>query len=181
MKLENNSLKYGMNSANNANNAFNNAYNQEMANQRDMQQQVTERQKTLLGALNSELAVGNEAVGGAGMSKGTGTYGGYGNIPWTPQTVAEVNSNVLANKARYDKLYDEVQQTMPTRLSLNPDGTISQAFSDKGFSYAAPNMYGDPDVISFANKYNITPQQAFQQLHPKYATSLPQWTSEVKK
>ena len=54
MKLENNSLKYGMNSANNANNAFSNAYNQEMANQRDMQGQVTQRQKTLLEAATQE-------------------------------------------------------------------------------------------------------------------------------
>ena len=181
MKLENNSLKYGMNSANNANNAFNNAYNQEMANQRDMQQQVTERQKTLLGALNSELAVGNEAVGGAGMSKGTGTYGGYGNIPWTPQTVAEVNNNVLANKARYDKFYNEVQNTMPRRAILGSDGNIAFVPSDRGFAYADINTYGNDKVFAHAQKYGITPQQAFQQLHPGYSASLPQWTSEVKK
>ena len=180
MKLENNSLKYGMNSANNANSAFNNAYNQEMANQRDMQQQVTERQKTLLGALNSELAVGNEAVGGTGMSKGTGTYGGYGNIPWTPQTVAGVNTNVLDNKARYDKLYREVQETMPRKGYLKDDGTLGFMQSDRGFSYADINTYGDPKVLAYAQKYNITPQQAFIQLNPGYSASLPQWTMETK-
>ena len=180
MKLENNSLKYGMNSANNANSAFNNAYNQEMANQRDMQQQVTERQKTLLGSLNSELAVGNEAVAGTGMSKGTGTYGGYSNTPWTPQTVAGVNTNVLGNKARYDKFYDEVQQTMPRRAMLGEDGKITYRESDRGFSYANPNVYGDPDVLAYAKKYDIDPRIAFMQLHPNVSASLPQWTMETK-
>ena len=182
MKLENNSLKYGINAYNGVQGAYNNAYQQEMENQRNMQEQVTQRQRTLLDSLNSEFEVGaNAQGGGSGHTRGGGTYGGGSNIPYTAATLDAIEQNVLDDKARYDKFYRETQETMPTRLSLNPDGTVSKAFSDKGFSYISPNMYGDPKVLAFAKQNDIDPRQAFQYLHPKYATPLPEWNREVKK
>ena len=54
MKLENNSLKHGINAYNGVQGAYNNAYQQEMENQRNMQTQITQRQKTLLEGMIAE-------------------------------------------------------------------------------------------------------------------------------
>ena len=182
MKLENNSLKYGINAYNGVQGAYNNAYQQEMENQRNMQTQVTQRQRTLLDSLNSEFAVGTNAQGGgSGHTRGGGTYGGGSNIPYTAATLDAMEQNVLDDKARYDKFYRETQESMPTRGYLKPDGTLGFAQSDRGFSYTTANTYGDPKVLAFAKQYNISPRQAFMQLHPNHSAPLPAWDLEVKK
>ena len=180
MKLENNSLKYGMNAYNGVQGAYNNAYQQEMENQRNMQTQVTERQKTLLSLLNSEHGVGTDIRGGGQTGGIRGAGGSGGNIQATPSTVASMNTNVFNAKDPYERLEVQINQSMPKRMYIDEAGDWRDKYSDRGFSYVAPNIYSDKQIQDYSMKYNVSPQQAVNYLYPQYAAPLPEWNREKK-
>ena len=132
MKLENNSLKYGMNVDNNVTSTYNNAYQNEMANQRDMQSQITQRQKTLLEAINNENTTklqmqdrlfgynpntGTYAVNPAGMTKDEA-------IANLGEYTKAVNENIKGHVQPYGDVKSELRDTIPATTIVDPNGDI---------------------------------------------------------
>ena len=167
MKLENNSLKYGMNSANNANNAFSNAYNQEMANQRDMQGQISQRQKTLLEGL---IAENNYKQAERGMYYGFDSKTGKGHIMGAdPKYDEGVNHILKANVEPLKTFRANVGRTMPYHVGISSDGTISQPVrSTYPFNTVSSGVVYHPDNVAKAELEGLSPEDAYMRYHPLY-------------
>ena len=175
MKLENNSLKYGMDSAKNANSAFSNAYNQEMESQRNMQTQTTQRQKTLLDALDrasNEKAMIRDRLFGVDPKTGVSLF--------NPKDVTQIQQldDEIARSSRdsaYPYLRTEamVRDSMPRKQVLDINGNIVDTISDQGFSYITAPAAKHPDVIGDANKSGLSLDNYLKQTLP-YG-SLPTW------
>ena len=167
MKLENNSLKYGMNSANNANNAFSNAYNQEMANQRDMQGQVTQRQKTLLEGLiaeNNYKQAERNALYGANTRDGNAHYMGA-----DKSYDEKVNDILKANVEPLATFGANVGRTMPYHIGISSDGTISNPVrSTYPFNTVSSGVVYHPDNVVKAEAEGLSPEDAYMKYHPLY-------------
>ena len=168
MKLENNSLKYGMNSANNANNAFSNAYNQEMETQRNMQSQSTMRQRTLLDAIKGEqeekLVFQKQFFG---YDPKTGKMAKNINDPVLQQQyIDEVNRNMKAGLMPNTRLRAEIYDTMPQEIYVNPNGEVGTRYTPRGFSSITPAVLSNPEVLGKAKSYNTDPMNMFRIYEP---------------
>ena len=168
MKLENNSLKYGLNSANNANSAFSNAYNQEMANQREMMIQTTHRQKTLLEAIKGEqeekLAFQKQFFG---YDPKSGTYMKNVSDPALQQQYAdEVNKNMEAGLMPNTRLRADIYDSMTKELYVNPEGKVGTRYTPRGFSSATPAVLSNPEIINKAKSFNTDPVNMFRMYEP---------------
>ena len=168
MKLENNSLKYGMNSANNANNAFSNAYNQEMANQRDMQGQVTQRQKTLLEAAVQEANYKQQErdrIYGYNPQKGTFTkvYD-----PANPNAYdLAVNKTIENNTQPFRTIIDNTVGTLPTWTEVDEKGNILPARqSTLPFNAVSQGVIYHPEEVAKAKAMGMTPEDYNRSMYP---------------
>lgn len=172
MKLENNSLKYGINAYNGVQGAYNNAYQQEMENQRNMQGQTTQRQKTLLEAVkdeNQQRLAFQQAYFGYAPKTGTtirpmdeANLRAYRN---------EVNANIQAGLEPNTALRAEIYDTMPKELFVNANGEAGTRYTPFGFSRVTPQFLNHPDVTNKAAGLNITPADMLRRYEP--GTRLP--------
>ena len=165
MKLENNSLRYGVNSANNANSAFNNAYNQEMANQRDMQGQISQRQKTLLEGM---VAENNYKQAERNMYYGFDSKTGKGHIMGAdPSYDKGINDILETNTAPLRKFDRLVKETVPYTYGLNEDGSIAKPMmSAIPFSNVSTGVVYHPDNVAKAQAEGITPEERYRRFFP---------------
>jgi hypothetical protein len=167
-KLENNSLKYGVNSANNANNAFSNAYNQEMDTQRNMQVQTTMRQKTLLEAMKGEqeekLAFQKQFFG---YDPRTGQAAKDINDPaLQKQYVDEVNKNMKAGLMPNTRLRAEIYDSMPRELYVDRQGELGTRYTPYGFSRITPAALVSQEAADKASSLNTDPVNMFRLYEP---------------
>ena len=175
MKLENNSLKYGINSANNANSAFSNAYNQEMENQRNVQTQTTQRQKTLLDALDrasNEKAMIRDRLFGVDPKTGLSNFN-----PKDATQVQQLDDEIARSSrdAAYPYLRSEAmfRDSIPRKQVLDINGNLVETMSDQGFSYITAPAAKHPDVVGDANRSGLSLDNYLKQTLP-YG-SLPTW------
>ena len=168
MKLENNSLKYGMNSANNANNAFSNAYNQEMANQRDMQGQVTQRQKTLLEAAKEEANYKqNERNALYGMNTRDGNAHFMGADANYDQ---EVNTILENNTQPFRTVSDNTKGTLPLWRDIDGSGKIADAKqSPLPFNAVSQGVIYHPTNVAEAKALGMSPEEYIRRKYALYA------------
>ena len=173
-KLENNSLRYGMNTQNNVSSIANNAYQQEMANQRDMQNQITHRQDTLLKALSlasaEKTAIRDKLFGvdEKGISR------------FNPKDAAQVQQldDEVARSSRdaaypYLRTEQAIRDSMPTKQFLNEKGELISTTSDRGHSYITAPAAQHPQIIANAKRSGLNLPDYLQQSMP-YG-SLPLW------
>ena len=162
MQLENNSIKMGINAANNMAAAAQSGYAQEMENQRNMQSQATQRQRSLLEAINIENTYRqNEMERRFGYNKGTGEYMGLhrdanGNL--TPESETEmkrINQDIALSLAPSTKLRADIAGTLPTHTYIDTDGQIKEMFSPRGYSTVDSNIYHSPAVANQADRFGI--------------------------
>lgn len=168
MKLENNSLKYGMNSANNANSAFSNAYNQEMANQRDMQGQVTQRQKTLLEAAVQEANYKqNERNALYGMNTRDGKTHWMGADANYDQ---EVNTILENNTQPFRMIRDSTEQSLPVWRDIDINGNIEDARqSTLPFNAVSQGVIYHPTNVAAAKALGMSPEEYVRRKYALYA------------
>ena len=168
MKLENNSLKYGMNSANNANNAFSNAYNQEMANQRDMQGQVTQRQKTLLEAATQEANYKqNERNALYGVNARDGKTHWMGADANYDQ---EVNTILENNTQPFRIIRDSTEQSLPVWRDIDINGNIEDARqSTLPFNAVSQGVVYHPTNVAAAKALGMSPEEYTRRKYALYA------------
>ena len=168
MKLENNSLKYGMNSANNANNAFSNAYNQEMANQRDMQGQVTQRQKTLLEAATEEANYKqNERNALYGVNARDGKTHWMGADANYDQ---EVNTILENNTQPFRIIRDSTEQSLPVWRDIDINGNIEDARqSTLPFNAVSQGVVYHPTNVAAAKALGMSPEEYTRRKYALYA------------
>ena len=168
MKLENNSLRYGMNSANNANNAFSNAYNQEMETQRNMQGQATMRQRTLLDAIKGEqeekLAFQKQFFG---YDPKTGrTAKNIDDPVLQQQYIDEVNKNMEAGLMPNTRLRADIYDSMNKELYVDPAGKVGTRYTPRGFSSITSAVLSNPETTSRAKALNTDPINMFRMYEP---------------
>ena len=168
MKLENNSLKYGMNSANNANNAFSNAYNQEMANQRDMQGQITQRQKTLLEAATEEANYKqNERNALYGINARDGKTHWMGADANYDQ---EVNTILENNTQPFRMIRDSTEQSLPVWRDIDINGNIEDARqSTLPFNAVSHGVVYHPTNVAAAKALGMSPEEYVRRKYALYA------------
>ena len=171
MKLENNSLKYGMNSANNANSAFNNAYNQEMANQRDMQGQITQRQKTLLEAATQEANYKQQErdrIYGYNPQNGTFTkiYD-----PANPNAYdLAVNTAIENSTQPFRMIRDSTEQSLPVWRDIDINGNIEDARqSTLPFNAVSQGVIYHPTNVAEAKALGLSPEEYIRRKYALYA------------
>ena len=168
MKLENNSLKYGMNSANNANNAFSNAYNQEMANQRDMQGQVTQRQKTLLEAAVQEANYKQQERDRVyGYNPQTKTFAKVYD-PSNPNAYdIAINKTIENNTQPFRTIVDNTVGTLPTWTETDENGNILPSRqSVLPFSGVSQGVMYHPDELARAKALGLSPEDYNRRMYP---------------
>ena len=184
MKLENNSLRYGTSVHNNATSAYNSAYQQEMENQRNMQSQVTQRQRTLLDAINSENAYKQAE---RDRAFGYGSQTGYGGRPAPTEEELQTytdNFNKLQSKntANYANLSNRLANSMPNRIVINPiDGTPMSLPSDQGYSYVNNNVLNSNMVANEAALRDKSPYDVATGWWNNHSAGLPQWYQPIKR
>ena len=168
MKLENNSLKYGINSANNANSAFSNAYNQEMANQRGMQEQVTQRQKTLLEAAVQEANYKqNERNALYGVNARDGKTHWMGADANYDQ---EVNTILENNTQPFRTVSDNTKGTLPLWRDIDGSGKIADAKqSQLPFSAVSQGVIYHPTNVAEAKALGMSPEEYTRRKYALYA------------
>lgn len=175
MKLENNSLKYGITSANNANSAFSNAYNQEMANQREMMIQTTQRQKTLLDALdrasNEKTAI-RDSLFAVDPKTGLSSFN-----PKNPAHVQQLDDEIARSgrDAAFPFLYSEkmIRESIPNMRFVDEQGNLVTTMSNRGVSFITPQAAKHPDIIANANRSGLGLDDYLGQSEPH--TVLPRW------
>jgi hypothetical protein len=172
-KLENNSLRYGMNTQNNVSSIANNAYQQEMENQRNMQNQTTVRQKTLLEALDkaaTEKAMIRDRIFVVDPKTGAGAYN-----PKDPNDIKRLDDEIAraSRDAAYPYLYQEkmIRESIPTRQTVDIDGSLVTTMSDQGYSYMDALAARHPDIFSNAKSNGLNVGDYLQGSRP--FTSLP--------
>ena len=172
-KLENNSLKYGMNTQNNVSSIANNAYQQEMENQRNMQNQVTVRQKTLLDAI-TRASDEKERIRDKvfGVKDGVSLFN-----PKDAAHVKQLDDEIAraGRDAAYPYLRTEmnIRNSMPTKQFLDEKGELVTTTSDQGYSYITAPAAQHPQIIANAKRSGLNLPNYLQQSMP-YG-SLPLW------
>ena len=167
MKLENNSLKYGINAYNGVQGAFNNAYQQEMENQRDMQGQISQRQKTLLEGIiaeNNYKQAERNALYGANTRDGNAHYMGA-----DKSYDEKVNDILKTNVAPLGTFRSNVGNTMPWYVGIAPDGTINDPVrSTYPFNVVSTGVVYHPENVLAAEAEGLTPEDRYSRYHPLY-------------
>ena len=170
MKLENNSLKYGMNSANNANNAFSNAYNQEMANQRDMQGQITQRQKTLLEAATQEANYKQQERDRIyGYNPQTKTFAKVYD-PSKPNAYDLAVNAALENSTQpFRTVSDNTKGTLPLWRNIDGSGQIHDAVqSVLPFNAVSQGVVYHPTNVAEAKALGMSPEEYARRKYALY-------------
>ena len=165
MKLENNSLKYGINAYNGVQGAYNNAYQQEMENQRNMQTQITQRQKTLLEGM---IAENNYKQAERNMYYGFDSKTGKGHIMGADPNYDKGINDILETNTvplrQFDRL---VKETVPYTYGLNEDGSIAKPMmSAIPFSNVSAGVVYHPDNVAKAQAEGITPEARYRRFFP---------------
>lgn len=168
MKLENNSLKYGMNAYNGVQGAYNNAYQQEMENQRNMQGQVTQRQKTLLEAAKEEAVYK--------QNERNALYGANtrdGNAHWMGADAnydQEVNTILENNTQPFRTVSDNTKGTLPLWRDIDGSGQIADAKqSPLPFNAVSQGVIYHPINVAEAKVLGMSPEEYVRRKYALYA------------
>lgn len=168
MKLENNSLKYGTNAYNGVQGAYNNAYQQEMENQRNMQGQVTQRQKTLLEAAAQEANYKQQERDRVyGYNPQTKTFAKVYD-PFNPNAYdIAINKTIENNTQPFRTVIDNTVGTLPTWTETDENGNILPARqSVLPFNGVSQGVIYNPDEVAKAKALNITPREYNRRMYP---------------
>ena len=171
MKLENNSLKYGINAYNGVQGAYNNAYQQEMENQRNMQNQITNRQRTLLDAATQEATYKQQERDRIyGYNPQTKTFAKIYD-PSNPNAYDLAVNTTLENSTQpFRTIRDSTEQSLPVWRDIDINGNIEDARqSTLPFNAVSRGVIYHPTNVAAAKALNISPEEYAKMKYTLYS------------